>query len=58
MFCYSEHPVDVFINLSTNEGVPVSIMEAISFDIPIVATDVGGTSEIVTDETGILVSSN
>ena len=49
---------DVFINLSTSEGVPVSIMEAISFDVPVVATAVGGTPEIVTNESGILVSSN
>jgi len=49
---------DVFINLSTIEGVPVSIMEAISFDIPVVATDVGGTSDVVPSECGVLVSSN
>ena len=55
---YQEHKVDVFINLSTNEGVPVAIMEALSFDVPVVATNVGGTSEIVNNETGILVSPN
>lgn len=55
---YKTHRIDLFINLSTNEGVPVSIMEAISFDIPIVATDVGGNSEIVNAETGLLVSAN
>ena len=55
---YKNNPVDVFINLSTNEGIPVSIMEAISFDIPVVATNVGGTSEIVNDKTGILISAN
>lgn len=49
---------DVFINVSENEGVPVSIMEALSFDIPVVATDVGGNSEIVTSETGLLVGAN
>ena len=55
---YNDNPVDVFVNLSSVEGIPVSIMEAISFGIPVVATDVGGTSEIVNDETGILVSPN
>ena len=55
---YKKNPVDVFINMSTNEGIPVSIMEAISFDIPIVATNVGGNSEIVNENTGILISSN
>lgn len=55
---YRKNPVDIFINLSTNEGVPVSIMEAISQDIRVVATNVGGNSEIVTPETGVLVSPN
>lgn len=55
---YSKHGFDVFINLSTNEGVPVSIMEAICCNIPVVATNVGGNSEIVTSETGRLVSAN
>lgn len=55
---YKENPVDLFINLSTNEGIPVAIMEAISFNVPVIATNVGGTSEIVTEETGILLNSN
>ena len=58
MNCYKEHQFNIFINLSTNEGVPVSIMEATSFGIPIIATDVGGTSEIVQSSVGILLSSN
>jgi len=55
---YKKNDYSVFINLSTNEGVPVSIMEAISFNIPVIGTDVGGTSEIVTSLTGQLVSSD
>ncbi len=46
---YSEHYIDGFVNVSTVEGIPVSIMEACSFGIPIIATDVGGTGEIVKD---------
>lgn len=46
---YAETPVSLFVNVSTGEGLPVSIMEAASFGIPAVATDVGGTSEIVAD---------
>lgn len=49
---------DLFINLSTMEGVPVSIMEATSFNIPIIATNVGATSEAVPDSVGVLVSAN
>lgn len=46
---YQSTYVDLFINLSTVEGLPVSIMEAASFGIPVVATDVGGTREIIFD---------
>lgn len=53
---YREHHIDVFLNVSASEGVPVSIMEALSFGIPAVATDVGGTHEIVVDkENGLLL---
>ncbi len=52
---YQTEPIDIFVNVSSSEGLPVSIMEAISFDIPVLATNVGGTSEIVTQESGILI---
>ncbi len=52
---YSNNPVDLLMNLSSSEGIPVSIMEAISFGIPILATDVGGVSEIVNEKTGLLI---
>lgn len=44
---YSSGEVDAFVNLSASEGVPVSIMEAIAHGIPVLATAVGGTPEIV-----------
>lgn len=44
---YRTHKIAAFVNVSDSEGLPVSIMEAISNDIPVVATDVGGTAEIV-----------
>ena len=47
--------IDLFINLSETEGIPVSIMEAQSAGIPVLATNVGGTSEIVNNENGVLV---
>jgi len=46
---YQKNYVDVFVNVSSSEGIPVSIMEALSFGIPVLATDVGGTHEIVCD---------
>lgn len=40
-------PVDVFVNTSTSEGVPVSIMEAMAFGVPALAPAVGGIGELV-----------
>jgi colanic acid/amylovoran biosynthesis glycosyltransferase len=54
---YKENPTDVFVNLSESEGIPMSIMEAISSGIPVIATGVGGNCEIVSDQNGILLSS-
>lgn len=55
---YQNHSVNLLINLSSSEGLPVSMMEALSFGIPIIATDVGGVAEIVNNQTGILLSAN
>ena len=52
---YLTNHVDLFLNTSISEGIPVSIMEAISFGIPILATNVGGTKEIVNNTTGFLI---
>lgn len=46
---------DLFVNVSESEGLPVSIMEVISFGIPVIATDVGGTREIVDNSCGTLL---
>ena len=51
---YTTNTVHLFISTSSTESLPVSIQEAISFGIPILATDVGGMSEVVCDKTGIL----
>ncbi len=55
---YENNFVNLFINLSISEGIPVSIMEAIAYGIQVIATDVGGTSEIVNNQTGILIPKN
>ncbi|MDP8591013.1 glycosyltransferase, partial [Enterococcus lactis] len=49
MVKYQKEVFHVFINVSTSEGIPVSIMEALSFGVPVIATNVGGTSEIISD---------
>ncbi len=55
---YNFYKIHLFINVSEFEGIPVSIMEAMSFGIPCLATDVGGTSEIVNHRNGVLLTSN
>lgn len=52
---YRSRPVDVFANVSESEGIPVSIMEAQSFGVPVVATAVGGVPEIVDAGNGVLL---
>jgi glycosyltransferase involved in cell wall biosynthesis len=52
---YKSVPVNLFITTSETEGLPVSIQEAISFGIPVIATNVGGIPEIVNEHTGMLV---
>lgn len=52
---YKNNSIDLFIHLSETEGCPVSLSEAASFGIPIIATDAGGVKEIVSDEMGKLI---
>lgn len=52
---YTNNIFDVFVNTSSTEGVPISIMEAFSVAIPVLATNVGGTSEIVSNDVGELL---
>lgn len=55
---YSNNSIDLFINVSSLEGLPVSIMEAMSYSIPCMATNVGGTKEIVNNNNGILLDAD
>lgn len=52
---YETEQVDCFITTSATEGVPVSVMEAMSYGIPVIATSVGGIPEMVRGN-GILLS--
>lgn len=54
---YSTHHIDLFVNLSLVEGLPVTIMEALAHGIPVLATDANGTPEAVLEGvTGKLIN--
>jgi len=53
---YSKNYFDCFISTSESEGLPVSMMEAISFGFPIIAPAICGIPEIVNNNTGILLN--
>ena len=47
---------DLLINTSDSEGLPVTMMEAMSFGIPVLGLDVGGVNEIIKNgENGYLL---
>lgn len=46
---------DIFVLPSYAEGLPVAILEAMSFGLPIISTTVGAIPEVVKRENGILI---
>ena len=46
---------DVAVLSSDNEGTPVWLIEAAAAGLPAIATDVGGTPDVVTPKSGVLV---
>jgi len=51
----SEGGFNLFLNVSETEGAPVSLMEALATGIPVMATAVGGTPELIDDSVGTLL---
>lgn len=52
---YLKNQINLFLNFSSAEGLPVSIMEIISFGIPVMATAIYGTPEAVPEMVGELI---
>ena len=50
----TDSSIDVFVNCSRTEGVPVSIMEAMSVGLPVIAPRMFGIPELVRDGSGLL----
>lgn len=50
--------VDWTLLLSPDEGLPIILCESIAYGVPVIANDVGGVGEVVTDETGLLLASD
>lgn len=49
--------LDACVLNSSREGLPLSLLEAMSFNVPVVATEVGGVGELLQD-VGVLVRPN
>jgi glycosyltransferase involved in cell wall biosynthesis len=46
---------DVYVNSSISEGISLTILEGMAASLPVIATNVGGTPEILDSTCGILV---
>ena len=58
---YRDRAVDLVVMPSINdddgqhEGIPVALMEAMSYGIPVISTETGGIPELIGDGSGIMV---
>lgn len=46
---------DIFVLLSENEGLPISIIEAMRAGLAIISTNVSGIPELVSNDNGLLI---
>jgi len=58
---YKNHKVDIVVlpSITTadgeHEGIPVALMEAMAYGIPVISTNTGGIPELIGDGSGIMV---
>ena len=58
---YKNHEVDIIVLPSIitanaeHEGIPVALMEAMAYGIPVISTNTGGIPELIGDGSGIMV---
>jgi glycosyltransferase involved in cell wall biosynthesis len=41
--------LNIYLNTSLHEGIPMSVLEAMAYGVPVVAAKVGGLSEVIVD---------
>ena len=55
---YATHKLDVFLSVSSSESVPSMMLEAMANHIFVCATAVDGVTDVVSNETGLLMPEN
>jgi len=55
---YRTTPLDLFLSVSLSESAPIAMMEAMANRIFVVATDVDGVRDAVSDDNGLLMPAN
>jgi glycosyltransferase involved in cell wall biosynthesis len=52
------HSCDLFVLPTLFEGMPTVVLEALSYGMPVIVSDVGATAELITDSNGYLITKN
>ena len=58
---YKNSEIDIVVlpsiltNTNEHEGIPIALMEAMAYSIPVISTNTGGIPELLSDGYGIIV---